>query len=141
MSTHSVAEAKNQLSKLINRALDGEGIVNTRRGQPVIEFKPVRPSPRPMTQTDIDWLRASRVGRTMPKTDAGVLVSKMRDEGEKLGIYLDASVPVALFVTQHRSHSTGPWRRAPARSAWRLRRLEGLPAALGTSMLPLELAP
>ncbi len=54
MSTHSVAEAKNQLSKLINRALNGEGIVITRRGQPVIEFKPVRPSPRPMTQTDID---------------------------------------------------------------------------------------
>ncbi len=83
MSTHSVAEAKNQLSKLINRALKGEGIVITRRGQPVIEFKPVRSPPRPMTQADIEWLRASRVGRTMPKTDAGTLVSKMRDEGEK----------------------------------------------------------
>jgi prevent-host-death family protein len=83
MSTHSVAEAKNQLSKLINRALKGEGIVITRRGQPVIEFKPVRPVPRPMTDADIEWLRARRVGRTMPKTDAGTLVSEMRDEGEK----------------------------------------------------------
>jgi prevent-host-death family protein len=36
MSTHTVAEAKNQLSKLIDRALKGERIVITRRGQPVV---------------------------------------------------------------------------------------------------------
>jgi prevent-host-death family protein len=83
MSTHTVAEAKNQLSKLIDRALKGEGIVITRRGQPVVELKPVRPVPRPIAEADIEWLRARRVGRTMPKTDAGTLVSEMRDEGEK----------------------------------------------------------
>jgi prevent-host-death family protein len=83
MSTHTVAEAKNQLSKLIDRALRGEGIVITRRGQPVVELKPVRPVPRPIAEADIEWLRARRVGRTMPKTDAGTLVSEMRDEGEK----------------------------------------------------------
>jgi prevent-host-death family protein len=32
MGTHSIAEAENQLSKLIDRALKGEGIVITRRG-------------------------------------------------------------------------------------------------------------
>ncbi len=82
MSTHSVAEAKNQLSKLIDRALKGEEVVITRRGQPVIEFKPVRPAPapRPITDADIEWLRARRVGRKMAKTDAGTLVSQMRDE-------------------------------------------------------------
>jgi len=83
MSSHSVAEAKNQLSKLIDRALKGEGVVITRRGQPVVELKPVRPPPRPMTEVDIAWLRARRVGRIMPETDAGTLVSEMRDEGEK----------------------------------------------------------
>ena len=83
MSTHTVAEAKNQLSKLIDRALKGEGIVITRRGQPVVELKPVRPVPRPIDEADIEWLRARRVGRTMPKTDAGTFVSEMRDEGEK----------------------------------------------------------
>jgi prevent-host-death family protein len=83
MSTHTVAEAKNQLSKLIDRALRGEGIVITRRDQPVVELKPVRPVPRPITEADIEWLRARRVGRTMPKTDAGTLVSEMRDEGER----------------------------------------------------------
>ena len=83
MSTHTVAEAKNQLSKLIDRALKGEGIVITRRGQPVVELKPVRAAPRPIGEADIEWLRARRVGRAMPKTDAGTLVSEMRDEGEK----------------------------------------------------------
>lgn len=83
MSTHSVAEAKNQLSKLIDRALKGEGIVITRRGEPVVELQPVRPPPRPITEADIEWLRARRVGRKMPKTDAGTLVREMRDEGEK----------------------------------------------------------
>lgn len=83
MSTHGIAEAKNQLSKLIDRALKGEGIVITRRGEPVVELKPVRPAPRPITEADIEWLRARRVGRKMPRTDAGTLVREMRDEGEK----------------------------------------------------------
>jgi antitoxin (DNA-binding transcriptional repressor) of toxin-antitoxin stability system len=83
MSTHSVAEAKNQLSKLINRALKGEGIVITRRGQAVIEFKPIPATPakpRRVTGADLEWLRSRRVGRLPAKTDAGTLVSQMRDE-------------------------------------------------------------
>jgi prevent-host-death family protein len=80
MSTHSVAEAKNQLSKLIERALKGEPIVITRRGEPVVELKPVRPAPHPITKADIEWLRARRVGRTPATTDAGMLVSEMRDQ-------------------------------------------------------------
>src|SRR4029077_8790271 len=67
MSTHSVADAKNHLSELINRALKGEGVVITRRGQPVVELKAVRPvtepapqSPRQITRADIEWLRARR---------------------------------------------------------------------------------
>ena len=83
MSAHSVVEAKNQLSKLIDRALSGEGVIITRRGQPVVELKPVCPVPRPMTEADLKWLQARRVGRIMPKTDGGALVSEMRDEGKK----------------------------------------------------------
>lgn len=80
MSTHTVAEAKNQLSRLIDRALEGEGVVITRRGQPVVELKPVKPPPRPITDADIEWLRARRVGRVPAKTDAATLVRQMRDE-------------------------------------------------------------
>jgi prevent-host-death family protein len=83
MSSHSVAEAKNQLSKLIDRALKGEAVVITRRGEPVVELKPVRAAPRAITEADIEWLRANRVGQTMPKIDAGTLVSEIRDEGER----------------------------------------------------------
>ena len=83
MSIYSVAEAKNQLSKLIDRALNGEGVVISRRGEPVVELKPVRPAPPPITEADIQWLRARRIGRTPAKTDAGTLIRQMRDEGEK----------------------------------------------------------
>lgn len=83
MSTHSVAEAKNQLSQLIDRALKGEGIVITRRGQPVVELKPVRPAPRPMTDADWERLRNQRNRMTPSKTDAATLVRQMRDEGER----------------------------------------------------------
>lgn len=80
MSTHSVADAKNHLPKLIDRALQGEAIVITRRGQPVVELKPVQPPPRPVTEADIEWLRARRALLPRSKTDAGTFVSQMRDE-------------------------------------------------------------
>lgn len=80
MSTHSVAEAKNQLPKLIDRALKGEAIVITRRGQPVVELKPVEPPPRPITDADIEWLRARRALLPRCKTDSATLIRQMRDE-------------------------------------------------------------
>ena len=83
MSKHSVVEAKNQLSELIDRALRGEGVVITRHGRPVIELKPIAPPARPVTPEAIDWLAQRRVGRRMPREDAGALVGKMRDEWER----------------------------------------------------------
>jgi prevent-host-death family protein len=81
MSSHSVAQARNQLSQLIDRALKGEDVVITRHGQPVVELKPISVPPRGITEADLDWLDAHRVGKRMPKQDAGTLVRKMRDEG------------------------------------------------------------
>ena len=80
MSAHSVAEAKNQLSKLIDRALRGEGVVITRRGQPVVELKPVRPPPRRVTEADLAWLRAHLARLPWSNVDAGTFISQMRDE-------------------------------------------------------------
>lgn len=79
MSTYSVAEAKNQLSSLIDRALNGEDVVITRHGQPVAEIRGIPSPPRRVTPADIEWLRAHRVP-SCAKEDAGALVSKMRDE-------------------------------------------------------------
>ena len=83
MSTHTVAEAKDQLSKLIERALHGETVVITRRGHPVVELKPVRPLPGPITDADLDWLRSRRALLTPAKTDAATLIREMRDESEQ----------------------------------------------------------
>jgi prevent-host-death family protein len=81
MSTHSVAEAKNRLSELINRALKGEGVVITRHGQPVVELKPIQVQKRPvMTDADFEWMRRRREQMPMAKTDAVTLIRQMRDE-------------------------------------------------------------
>jgi antitoxin (DNA-binding transcriptional repressor) of toxin-antitoxin stability system len=80
MSTHSVAEAKNHLPELIDRALKGESVVITRHGHPVVELKAVPPLPRRMTQADIDWLDAHRVGLRGNGEDAVTMLIQMRDE-------------------------------------------------------------
>jgi prevent-host-death family protein len=82
MGTHSVAEAKNRLSKLIDRALGGEDVVITRRGRPVVELRPVPDQPRSVSVGDLDWLASRRVGRSSFREDAATLVSRMRDESE-----------------------------------------------------------
>jgi prevent-host-death family protein len=45
MTTYSVADAKNHLPKLIDKALQGEEVVITRRGKPVVELRPALPQP------------------------------------------------------------------------------------------------
>ena len=81
MATYSVAQAKNNLSELIDRALHGEGVVITRHGTPVIEFKPVNAAAAALTDADIDWLASRRLNPNRPPAeDAGALLSRMRDE-------------------------------------------------------------
>ena len=85
MGTHSIAEAKNQLSSLVERALRGEDVVITKHGRPVVELKPIQEPPRPVTAADIEWLRARRV-KLLPgatQVDAGTYVSQMRDEDDE----------------------------------------------------------
>jgi prevent-host-death family protein len=79
MSTHSVAEARNRLSELIDRALGGEGVTITRHGHPVVELKPVVPPPRPITRADVEWVINRRRGRVPPE-DAATVIRRMRDE-------------------------------------------------------------
>lgn len=84
MGKHSVVEAKNNLSDLIARAENGEEVVITRHGLPVVELRPVqaaRTHPRPMTQADRDWLDANRIRPTIAGPDSVTLIRQMRDEG------------------------------------------------------------
>jgi prevent-host-death family protein len=80
MGQHSVVEAKNKLSELIDRALKGEGIVITRHGQPLVELKPIKPPAKPITREALDWLKERRAKRRAVKVDSGTLMSKLRDE-------------------------------------------------------------
>ena len=55
MAEYSVADAKNHLPKLIDRALEGEEVIITRRGKPVAELRPASAKPKPPIGTD-EWL-------------------------------------------------------------------------------------
>ena len=81
MASHSVAEARNHLSELIDRALEGEGVVITRHGQPVVELRPMEPILKTMSAEDLAWLAKRRVGQAEKfSSDAARLVRDMRDE-------------------------------------------------------------
>lgn len=56
-----VSDAKAQLTDLVRRAEEGEEIILTRHGQPVVALKAIKPAPRPLTQADLDWLKVSRI--------------------------------------------------------------------------------
>ncbi len=83
MSTHSVVEAKNQLSELIDRALKGEPVIITRHGRPVVELKAIAEPVHPVSPADLDWLAQRRVGRASVAENAGDLLTKLRDEQER----------------------------------------------------------
>ncbi len=63
MSTYSVADAKNGLPRLIDRALEGEEVIISRHGKPVAELRPVAARPPGRTPTTYAWLRARRLAR------------------------------------------------------------------------------
>lgn len=63
MTTYSVAEAKNRLPDLIDRAIEGEEVVITRRGKPVVELRTAPPPPGRPTQATYTWLQDRRRAR------------------------------------------------------------------------------
>jgi prevent-host-death family protein len=77
MSHYSVAEARNNLPKLLDRMLEGEEVVITRRGKPIAHLHPVRSS-KPRPPVDLAWLRSVRITPTTP-VDGPTLVREMRD--------------------------------------------------------------
>jgi len=54
---------------------------DTRRGTPVVEFKPVPLAIGPVSDSDLKWLAAHRLTpRAKPAEDAGKLLSDLRDD-------------------------------------------------------------
>jgi len=82
MTTYSVAEAKNRLPKLIDKALEGEQVVITRRGKPVVELRPA--VERPSSPVDMDeWLFARTRGRPGVGMTSVEILNLIYDEPEK----------------------------------------------------------
>jgi prevent-host-death family protein len=89
MSSHTIAEAGENLAELIDRAIAGEGVVITRDGHPVAELRPVAvAAPMPQYRTKggteemLAFLRKGRPTPRNPKLDATALIRVMREEGE-----------------------------------------------------------
>jgi antitoxin (DNA-binding transcriptional repressor) of toxin-antitoxin stability system len=61
----STAKANN-LSELIDRTLRGEGVLITRHGKPVIEFKPVPAQIGPVSDAELNWLASNPLGLRAP---------------------------------------------------------------------------
>jgi len=60
MTSYSVADAKNSLPKLIDRAIEGEEVVITRHGKPVVEIRRLTSTRAPSAGV-YEWLRARRL--------------------------------------------------------------------------------
>lgn len=82
MGSYSVAEAKNGLPSLIDRAIEGEEVLITRHGKIVAELRPAPttsncPSDR---AGGLEWLRQRRESRPYVDVDTAEVLRALRDE-------------------------------------------------------------
>ena len=76
MASIPLAEAKAQLSALIDRVEAGETVEITRRGKPVARLVAVQPERPPF-----DWAALEAfIAKQPPQPDSGEFVRQMRDE-------------------------------------------------------------
>jgi prevent-host-death family protein len=80
VGTYSIAQAKDQLSRLIDEALTGEIVTITRHGKPVASLTPSAPSPTPLTPEYLEAMRHRARARPSLGGDSVTLVREMRDE-------------------------------------------------------------
>jgi len=89
MSSYSVADAKNNLPKLLDRALAGETVTITRRGKEIARIVPSGEAgggvaeDGPRAWNDIEWLRRVRIKPRLQgrEWDSDQVIRRMRDEG------------------------------------------------------------
>ena len=80
MADYSIAEAKNNLPKLVDRAVAGEDVTITRRGKALVKLVSAA-EPRRLT-VDLEWLDRVRITPSGPNATADdtSLVEVMRRE-------------------------------------------------------------
>ena len=78
MGAFSVAEAKAQLSAIIEMVEAGETVIITKRGKPVVKMVPANALPiKP--KMDLEELRKLRALTPMMKTNSVEIIRQMRD--------------------------------------------------------------
>ena len=72
MARFSVADAKNKLPSLIDLAIEGEEVIITRHGKPVVELRraTVTPLPKGDRRAFHEWFASRRI-KPRPKSPAG----------------------------------------------------------------------
>jgi prevent-host-death family protein len=80
MPTYSLAQAKDQLSRLIDEALRGEIVTITRHGKPVVTLFPNGTATRPLTARYLREMRRRAEARPSLGGDSVTLVREMRNE-------------------------------------------------------------
>jgi prevent-host-death family protein len=91
MPNYSVADAKNHLPKLIDRAFQGEEVVITRRGRPVVDIRPAVVRPKPPIGSD-EWLferTRSRPGMDITSVELLDLLNEADQDEHLFGRQLD----------------------------------------------------
>jgi prevent-host-death family protein len=77
MRSVALAEAKAQLSALVDAVEAGESVCITRHGKPVAQLTAIEKTKKPL---DIEKLRAHLATMPMQAEDAGTFMRRMRDE-------------------------------------------------------------
>ena len=81
MSDYSIATAKDQLPRLIDRMLEGEVVTITRRGKPVARVVPAEPTEVTVRHAiDLAWLRSVREAARTNTSGQMDTVRAMRDD-------------------------------------------------------------
>jgi len=79
MTQYSVAEAKNHLPSLIDKAIEGEEVVITRHGKPVAELRARRQIDPKIARAKTEWL-LSRRGPNVGITSVELLNEMYEDD-------------------------------------------------------------
>jgi prevent-host-death family protein len=82
MSSFSVADAKNTLPRLIDRALRGEEVVITRHGKPVAELRAAAPAAQAAPGRMHEWLAERTRARKGVGLTSVELLDRLYERGD-----------------------------------------------------------
>jgi prevent-host-death family protein len=80
MTAYSVADAKTNLPRLIDRALGGEEVIITRHGKPVAELRPAGAPHRRAAPATYAWLQSRRKARSPAARTSVELLNDLYDD-------------------------------------------------------------